>query len=156
MKFFTVLALLYAVTTEAFRVGRLINHDSKISVSRKSLRMMSLIDAIDPIIQFHHTHLIHQHASVPDVHALQAVLNNLFLISDGDAAVISPIPAETVATEAASVYSKVDKTGFIGFIATYVEYAIDAGHDLFSSMGIKNNYGYSIVLFTVLGRHYFH
>jgi hypothetical protein len=54
--------------------------------------------------------------------------------------------------EAVSPYSKVDKTGFIGFIATYVEEAIDLGHSLFTSLGIKNSYGYAIIVFTCFGK----
>jgi hypothetical protein len=56
------------------------------------------------------------------------------------------------AEEAVSVYSKVDKTGFIGFLATYVELAIDLGHNIFGSLGLKNNYGYSIIVFTFLSK----
>jgi adenylosuccinate lyase len=52
---------------------------------------------------------------------------------------------------AASPYSKVDKTGFIGFFATYIELAIDAAHTLMQNIGFgKNTYSYSIMLFTLL------
>jgi YidC/Oxa1 family membrane protein insertase len=54
------------------------------------------------------------------------------------------------AEEAVSAYSKVDKTGFIGFIATYVEIAIDAFHSGLQSVGVQNSYGYSIMAFTLL------
>lgn len=55
-----------------------------------------------------------------------------------------------VADEAVSVYSKVDKTGFIGVIADYIERAIDFSHSLLEQGGLKNTYGYSIILFTIL------
>lgn len=54
-----------------------------------------------------------------------------------------------LAEEAVSAYSKVDKTGFIGFFATYIEVAIDFGRTLFQKLGVDNAYGYSIILFTV-------
>lgn len=57
-----------------------------------------------------------------------------------------------IAEEAASIYSKSDKTGFIGFFATYIEIAIDFGNNLFNKIGIKNSYGYSIILFTLLSK----
>jgi hypothetical protein len=51
-----------------------------------------------------------------------------------------------LADEAVSLYSKVDKTGFIGFFATYIEEAIDFGQRVVGS------YGVAIILFTVLGK----
>jgi hypothetical protein len=55
-----------------------------------------------------------------------------------------------IAEEQVSRYSQVDKTGFIGFVATYVEMAIDFSRNLLQQAGIKDAYGYSIILFTVL------
>jgi YidC/Oxa1 family membrane protein insertase len=55
-----------------------------------------------------------------------------------------------VVNEGASVYTKVDKTGVIGFFATYIEKAIDLGHGIIQNFGIDNTYGYSIILFTIL------
>lgn len=46
---------------------------------------------------------------------------------------------------AVAMYSKVDKTGFIGFIATYMEEAIDLGRSVLGS------YGVPIILFTLIG-----
>lgn len=57
-----------------------------------------------------------------------------------------------LADAAVSAYSKVDKTGFIGFIATYIEIGIDAGRSLFQTFGIQNAYGPSILLFTIIGK----
>ena len=56
-----------------------------------------------------------------------------------------------VAEEAVSAYSKVDKTGFIGFIAEYIEIAIDFAHNLLKQAGLEFTYGYSIILFTIFG-----
>eukprot|EP01041_Mallomonas_annulata_P011526 gene11526-24114_t len=56
----------------------------------------------------------------------------------------------TAADEAVSIYSKVDKTGFIGFIADAIEQGIDFGHATLQKAGIQNTYGFSIVIFTVL------
>ena len=72
-----------------------------------------------------------------DFHSFQSSLN----IADGD------VPAA-----AASIYSKVDKTGFIGTCADYIERAIDLSHELFLKLGIKNSYGFSIILFTFLSK----
>lgn len=55
------------------------------------------------------------------------------------------------ADQAVSIYSKVDKTGFIGFFATYIEVAIDFFRSKLQSAGVTNAYGYSIIIFTVLG-----
>lgn len=73
-----------------------------------------------------------------------------FLLSVDDASTSATTAASAV-VEAASPYSKVDKTGVIGFIATYVEAAIDAGHVLMQKVGIQYSYGFSIMLFTLFG-----
>ena len=74
-----------------------------------------------------------------DFHALHSTLN----IADADVVPAAP---------AASIYSKVDKTGFIGTCANYIEQAIDLSHTLFLNLGIKNSYGFSIILFTFLSK----
>ena len=68
--------------------------------------------------------------------------------------------SETETTTAAAVesvntspYSKVDKTGFIGFFANIIEIAIDFGHDIINKLGVQNSYGFSIILFTVLRKY---
>lgn len=57
------------------------------------------------------------------------------------------------AQAAISLYSKVDKTGFIGFFANYIEIAIDSGHRALQSVGMKNSYGAAIILFTLLSEY---
>lgn len=59
--------------------------------------------------------------------------------------------AASSAVENVSPYSKVDKTGFIGFFANFIEIAIDFGHNALNSIGVANSYGYSIIMFTILG-----
>ena len=71
-----------------------------------------------------------------DFHALQSTFNI----------------ADDVAAPAVSMYSKVDKTGFIGTCASYIEQAIDLSHELFLKLGVKNSYGFSIILFTFLSK----
>jgi len=66
------------------------------------------------------------------------------VVADADA------PAQVAA--ATNLYSKVDKTGFIGFFATYIEMAIDFGHRTLQSAGLQYTYGASIILFTLLGK----
>ncbi len=57
-----------------------------------------------------------------------------------------------MADEAASIYTKVDKTGVIGFLAGNIEICIDFGRTLLQQIGVQNAYGLSIVLFTILGK----
>jgi hypothetical protein len=57
----------------------------------------------------------------------------------------------SAAAEAVNAYSKVDKTGFIGFIATYIEIAIDFFHSTFLNLGVPNSYGYAIIVLTLIG-----
>ena len=60
---------------------------------------------------------------------------------------------EKVADAAAqvSLYSKVDKTGFIGGIASTIETVITFFHETLQKAGLENSYGVSIILFTMLG-----
>lgn len=58
--------------------------------------------------------------------------------------------ADEVAAEAVSVYSKVDKTGFIGFFANIIEQGIDLGHTALQAVGVKYSYGFSIIFFTFI------
>lgn len=74
------------------------------------------------------------------LHSLQHGVSNSLLLSD-----------ENInAASAASLYSKVDKTGFIGFFANYIEIAIDFGHRSLQATGLKDTYGASIILFTLM------
>lgn len=75
------------------------------------------------------------------------------LTVDAPATEIPNAPVTDVVPENASPYSKVDKTGFIGFFATGIEIAIDFGHDMINKLGVKNSYGFSIILFTILGKY---
>ena len=95
--------------------------------------MLSPHEIIDPLLQL--KSLIHSHG---------LDLSHSFLLSDG----------ETVAAEAVSLYSKVDKTGFIGFLANYVEIVIDFTHNAIKGLGVENSYGFSIILFTILSKYY--
>jgi hypothetical protein len=83
---------------------------------------------------FHH--VINSH----DFHSLQSTFN----LADAD---VAAAPAGEV-----SLYSKVDKTGFIGGCANYIEQAIDLSHVLLQKLGIQNTYGFSIILFTILSK----
>jgi len=66
------------------------------------------------------------------------------------------VNSEVVPDSNTSPYSKVDKTGFIGFFATGIEIAIDFGHDIINKIGVQNSYGFSIILFTILGTYMIH
>lgn len=63
----------------------------------------------------------------------------------------SGVSSWLLSDEAVSVYTKIDKTGFIGSIATYIEIAIDLFQRFFNAAGIKNGYGPAIILFTIIG-----
>ena len=68
---------------------------------------------------------------------------------------VSDSTASSAVVENVSPYSKVDKTGFIGFFANFIEIAIDFGHNALNSVGVVNSYGYSIIMFTILGNSIF-
>ena len=102
----------------------------KVNRMSRTLAMLSPHEVIDPLLQLHS-------------HGLD--LSHSFLLSDG----------EPVAAEAVSLYSKVDKTGFIGFLANYVEIVIDFTHNVIKGLGVENSYGFSIILFTILSKYYF-
>jgi len=83
-------------------------------------------------------------------------LSQSFLTAD-EIAIDTPVPetpkpttSSEVVPENTSPYTKVDKTGFIGFFANGIEIAIDFGHDIINKLGVQNSYGYSIILFTIL------
>jgi hypothetical protein len=84
------------------------------------------------------------------VDASIAPLRQSILLAVGDDAAAS---AEKVADVAAqvSIYSKVDKTGFIGGIAAVIETVITFFHETLQKAGLENSYGVSIILFTILG-----
>lgn len=76
------------------------------------------------------------------------IFNNINTLLLNSAEEITDLAKETAAN--VSPYSKVDKTGFIGFFANFIEIAIDFGRNTFNSVGITNSYGYSIIIFTIL------
>lgn len=94
------------------------------------------------------------------LHQLNHQASSLLLsLSDGgagegadlQAAANAAAVAASPASPELSRYSTVDKTGFIGFFANYIEQAIDLGHTTLQGAGLKNTYGFSIILFTLLG-----
>lgn len=87
--------------------------------------------------------LYHESSGLPtvDVHYIQSSLNL------ADASVAADIPSAAV-----SAYSKVDKTGFIGSCADILERAIDLSHDLMQKLGVKDTYGFSIILLTIFSK----
>jgi YidC/Oxa1 family membrane protein insertase len=68
-----------------------------------------------------------------------------FIVADEGSATTTVATAGPI-----SPYAKVDKEGFIGGLAAGIETAIDFGHKVLEGMGLKNTYGYSIILFTCL------
>ncbi len=92
---------------------------------------------------FHDAASVFSHAPALDVHAHHGghELFNSFSLADGGDVVTSSPPVEQYGSK------PVDKTGVIGFIATYIEQTIDFFHTVIPG---KNTYGFSIILFTVL------
>jgi len=101
---------------------------SDFSVLHDTGVLSSTVDALHHVVSGVHT----------DFHSLQSTFN----LADAD---VAAAPAGEV-----SLYSKVDKTGFIGGCASYIEQAIDLSHSLLQKLGIQNTYGFSIILFTIL------
>ena len=102
------------------------------SVIHDSGVLSTSIDAIHHLINGLHT----------DTHTIHSSFNL------ADAGVAAPV----VPDAPVSPYTKVDKTGFIGGIADVMERAIDLSHDLMQKLGIKDTYGYSIVLLTIFSK----
>lgn len=109
--------------------------------------MIHVNDFIDPIIALHNHHSDFTSTLLTAVDEVASSASTAV-----DEAVTSVATTAAATAEALSPYSKVDKTGFIGFIATYVESAIDLGHNILNGIGVKNNYGYSIIFFTMFGK----
>mmetsp|Transcript_4182 Transcript_4182/g.4334 ORF Transcript_4182/g.4334 Transcript_4182/m.4334 type:complete len:456 (+) Transcript_4182:68-1435(+) len=101
---------------------------SDFSVLHDTGVLSSTVDALHHVVSGVHT----------DFHSLQSTFN----LADAD---VAAAPAGEV-----SLYSKVDKTGFIGGCASYVEQGIDLSHNLLMKAGLQNTYGFSIILFTIL------
>jgi len=71
------------------------------------------------------------------------------LVGAVKAIALSPSVANA-ADDPAPLYTALDRSGFIGGIASVIESGIDLVHSGLSSLGISNSYGISICLFTVL------
>jgi hypothetical protein len=117
----------------------------KIRESKHHLAMISSLPELISHSQYLSDALDHMHMQSTVDSMLQH--SSMFLSDD---AVASNV-AEKASTDV-SVYSKVDKTGFIGFLADYVERIIDFSHGLIKGLGVENSYGYAIILFTLLGK----
>ena len=100
------------------------------SVIHDSGVLSTSIDAIHHLINGLHT----------DTHTIHSSFN------------LAGFAAPVVPDAPVSPYTKVDKTGFIGGIADVMERAIDLSHDLMQKLGIKDTYGYSIVLLTIFSK----
>lgn len=105
-------------------------------VQRRQLhQIQALADLHEPILQ---TYL----GATDAIQHAHHILQHGFVVADEN----------TVAQGAVSAYAKVDKTGFIGFFADFIEQAIDLTHTFLQGTGIQNTYGISIILFTLLGK----
>ena len=113
--------------------------------SRHVTHKLALSMAIDPdslshmiqgVSQYHDMN-IHQH--IPTLDHLSTFQHSLYTAADEVVANVSP-------------YSKVDKTGPIGFAAGYIEQVIDFFRDVLGKAGIANGYGFSIIAFTLISK----
>ena len=108
------------------------------------------------MISEHHDTIVNLMPTVEHIHShmeqsarhLQGMHDCSLWLADGLFAKV-PEGAEEAAA-ASSPYAKVDNTGFIGNIASYIERAIDLGHGALNKVGVVNSYGFAICLFTVL------
>jgi len=110
--------------------------------------LVHAMGAMDSLI-----HSVNAHASLGDVptwHSDAMQGNGLFLSDESVGSAIASPPPMSSSTDV-SVYSKVDKTGFIGFFANGIEISIDFVHSLLNGIGVKYSYGFSIIIFTLLG-----
>lgn len=115
----------------------------KIRSMKRNMAMISSFPELISHSQYLSDALHHVHMPA----ALDSMFQHSMILSDDAVANV----AEKASTDV-SVYSKVDKTGFIGFLADYVERVIDFSHGLIKGLGVENSYGYAIVLFTFFGR----
>ena len=144
-----ILFIVLPVLLQSFQLSKLHNlRTSVLSSRQKNVQMLlSPHDIIDSFTSLSHLHpqLISDHIS------------SSFLLSVDDVTGVTDAATNSasVVVEAASPYSKVDKTGVIGFIASYVEGAIDGGHSLLQTLGVKYSYGFSIIIFTLFGKKYY-
>lgn len=123
--------------SDAFKSASFNRHASIIQ-KKTALADFSILHDTGIISQsIDHIHHLVGEVAKTDFHALHSTFN----VADAD-----------VVAAPASIYSKVDKTGFIGTCADYIEQAIDLSHTLFVNMGVKNSYGFSIILFTFLSK----
>lgn len=108
---------------------------------------LSMVLPVDDIVT--HSHIIsesinHAISSSSHLFDLHQQSHSMMLSDEG--------VAQGMAASDVSAYSKVDKTGFIGFLADNVEKVIDFSRGIFKSMGVENSYGYAIILFTLFGK----
>lgn len=126
---------------------RSINIKSTLKSTAQKLSPIDIHDQLSSISIMHSSHIDGV------IHQLQHIQNSFFLSDDSIITSSTAASTEPVISDvAASAYTKTDKTGVIGFFATYIELAIDFGHSMFNKIGIVNSYGYSIILFTLLGK----
>lgn len=105
--------------------------------------LLHAVSAMDTL--FHSAHAPTEHLAW---HSDAIHSNGLFLSDETSAAAspaLNPSPSDV------SVYSKVDKTGFIGFFANGIEICIDFVHTLLNGIGVQYSYGISIIMFTIFG-----
>lgn len=145
-RFFISLALVsLLIQSDSFRHASLIRNRrvavlADFSVLHDSGILASSIDAIH--------HVVHGLSS--DVHSLHSSFN--IADADGVTDAVASIPSPAAAVAEVSPYGKVDKTGFIGGVADVMERAIDLSHDLMQKLGVKDTYGYSIILLTIFSK----
>ena len=141
-KFFTFLLL--SKELNAFRLS----HTNKFKAKTvKSFAFNEIHDTLQSLIHHSgHTGLENFHQSI----LLAAEETNKFLSAPPGPAP-DVVPDITAKAAEVSIYSKVDKTGFIGGIASGIEQVIVFFHELLNKVGIKNSYGFSIIFFTILG-----
>lgn len=83
------------------------------------------------------------------LHASSPLQNDIFSFQPFSTFLLSDEAIQAVSNEAVSTYSKIDKTGPIGFLANLIEQAIDLSHSALQGAGVQYSYGFSIIIFTL-------
>jgi hypothetical protein len=95
-----------------------------------------------------HIDIIQTHTAALGAFDWTHLTQHSFFTSDAAADAVT----DAATAVSSSPYSKVDKTGPIGFFADTIEQAIDLTSQTFKNLGLANGYGFAIILFTILSK----
>jgi len=138
----TLLCVLYATEVYSFKRTPQTPKGRGIKLASFFNDAGAFVEAFQGLQTIHDHSFLADHIQTADTHIFHS-----FLVADGAGDGVGPV-VEKAAT--VSPYSKVDRTGFIGSIASVIETAIEFGHNALQGGGMGNTYGFSILIFTML------